>query len=297
MIMEIVNVIRTAQHHELTRGQWHQAVGRFLYLQAVSRLKRQHVLFDFVGDLRLFGGAGLRGANGNYYYGLMEFRDMSFLGHYLRSEDLFIDVGANIGAFSILAAGIAGSRVVAFEPVQSTVDILTRNCDANRLTEVIEIRKCCVSDFVGHVQFTINLDVLNHAVNEQHEQAETIEVPVSTLDQQLSGEMPKLIKIDTEGFDAEAIYGAIGTLGGSRAMSLIVEFNEAQGQRSSDEAISILQQFGFLLVDYDPFKRLLTKISPGDRRSNNFIFVRDMDDAIERVGSAEQIKTWNGIIL
>lgn len=47
----------------------------------------------------------MTGATGNWYCGLQEYEDMSFVLHALRPGDLFVDVGANIGSYSILAAG------------------------------------------------------------------------------------------------------------------------------------------------------------------------------------------------
>ena len=41
---------------------------------------------------------GMTGASGNIYFGLHEFEEMGFLLHFLREEDLFIDIGAYIGS-------------------------------------------------------------------------------------------------------------------------------------------------------------------------------------------------------
>jgi thymidylate synthase len=62
----------------------------------------------------------MTGATGNIYAGLHEFEDMAFLLHLLRSEDMFADVGSNIGSYTILASGVVGAKSVAFEPVPST---------------------------------------------------------------------------------------------------------------------------------------------------------------------------------
>jgi tRNA G37 N-methylase Trm5 len=47
---------------------------------------------------------------------LGEFEEMAFVMHFLRSGELFVDVRANVGAFTVLAAGVAGAEVRAFEP-------------------------------------------------------------------------------------------------------------------------------------------------------------------------------------
>ncbi len=57
---------------------------------------------------------------------------MSFVLHFLRNTDLFIDVGANLGAYSILASSVSGARTIAFEPVPHTFQLLKNNIALNR---------------------------------------------------------------------------------------------------------------------------------------------------------------------
>ena len=51
------------------------------------------------------------GATGNLFCGLHEIEDMGFVLHFLRSDDIFLDVGVNVGTYTVLAAGVAGSSV------------------------------------------------------------------------------------------------------------------------------------------------------------------------------------------
>jgi hypothetical protein len=52
----------------------------------------------------MWATSGMTGATGNLYVGLHEFEEMAFLLHFLRPGDLFADVGANVGSYTILAA-------------------------------------------------------------------------------------------------------------------------------------------------------------------------------------------------
>jgi len=47
----------------------------------------------------------------------MNVNDMGFLLHFLRKDDLFLDVGANIGSYTVLAGGAVGAKSISFEPV------------------------------------------------------------------------------------------------------------------------------------------------------------------------------------
>src|SRR4029450_5509125 len=107
-------VLKRLHDHELTRCNMIRALCRFGQLQLASRI---------LGDKGLF--------NGGYYYGLMEFLDMAFLRHYLWEDDLFVDIGANVGVCSILASGVAKARTIAFEPVKTTVKDCVDNVTIN----------------------------------------------------------------------------------------------------------------------------------------------------------------------
>src|SRR6185295_2090869 len=96
-------------------GAWR----RFLAWQISSRLLPE-VVVPWVHGLRLGARRGMTGATGNIYAGLHEFHDMMLLLHFLRPGDIFLDMGANIGSYSLLAAGVAGATAHAFEPDPQT---------------------------------------------------------------------------------------------------------------------------------------------------------------------------------
>lgn len=106
---------------------------------------------------------GLRGASGNYYCGLHEYADMSFLLHFLRPGELFEeDVGANVGRYSLLAAAECGARVMAFEPVPSSFEWLERNVADNGLQNQVQSFNHALGAMNGRVAITATLDVQNH---------------------------------------------------------------------------------------------------------------------------------------
>jgi predicted RNA methylase len=69
----------------------------------------------------------MTGATQKIYCSLQEFEDMALLLHVLRPGDLFVDVGANVGSYTILAAGVCGANVISIEPVPSTFTHLADN--------------------------------------------------------------------------------------------------------------------------------------------------------------------------
>ena len=92
--------------HPLNRDDRLAAVGRFLRWQLSCRLLPGAVAVPFVNATRLLVTPGMTGATGNLYCGLHEYQDMAFVLHALRAGDRFIDIGANIGSYTVLAADI-----------------------------------------------------------------------------------------------------------------------------------------------------------------------------------------------
>lgn len=247
----------------------------------------------FVGDSRLLMRRGMTGATGNWYCGLHEVHDMAFVLHLLQAGDLFVDVGANVGSYTVLAAAGVGARVVSVEPVPQTLRHLRRNVRLNDLDHIVEVLGVGVSDSVGELRFSAELDTVNHVLTED-EQCPSVAVPVHTLDALLAGRTPTLIKMDVEGFEWPALNGATATLANPALTALILETN-GSGLRygHSDEAIvDLLGRHGFRPHAYDGLERRLT----AGRGGANTIFVRDPDRVRALVSAAPRVALLTGSI-
>ena len=91
----------------------------------------------------------MRGATGNLYCGLHDFSEMGFLLHCLRPGDVFVDVGANVGLYSIYAAKKKNLQVIAFEPSVFNLELLARNLFLNDLQDHVTIAPFALSDGLG----------------------------------------------------------------------------------------------------------------------------------------------------
>ena len=91
------------------------------------------------------------GATQNVYCGLNDFEDMSFLVHYLRQDDVFVDVGANIGAYTVLA----GARTYAFEPIPAALHSLRDNLALNQISGRVSIEPYAAGRALGSVPISI----------------------------------------------------------------------------------------------------------------------------------------------
>ena len=76
------------------------------------------VVIKWVNNSQLFISRKEMQLRLNVYYGLMEYEEMSFFTR-IKKNDLFIDVGSNVGSFTILASKVVGANTIAFEPVHN----------------------------------------------------------------------------------------------------------------------------------------------------------------------------------
>src|SRR4029077_6652553 len=98
---------------------------------------------------------GMTGATGNIYVGLNEFVDMMLPLHFLREGDLFLDIGANVGSYTVLASGICRAVTWAFEPDPGTIRNLKRNIAINSLEPLVTIYELALGSAEGEVPFTV----------------------------------------------------------------------------------------------------------------------------------------------
>lgn len=175
------------------------------------------------------------------------------LSEILRAGDVFIDVGANIGFFSLYAAKLVGprGRVISFEPNPSSAEILEKNIAMNGFKNITVVRKA-VSNTPGELTLHIpaNNNVGGASLVHRGETLRTVQVPVDTLDSVLAGLQvtnPKLIKFDIEGAELNAVQGGRKILSTPHIAALL-EISERSLQLfggSRHALFQTLQELGF----------------------------------------------------
>lgn len=151
--------------------------------------------------------------------GLYDFNNMNFIKTVLMHAAVFVDVGANIGSYTLLASEIPGVVVVSLEPVPSTFAKLQRNIALNGRKNVHALNMAA-SRQAGSLGMACGLDsAVNHIATAHSPDPHTIMVEVDTLDAicdrlQLS---PALMKIDVEGHESDVLAGAVQCLASCEA--------------------------------------------------------------------------------
>jgi FkbM family methyltransferase len=229
----------------------------------------------FVGGLRLRIGPGRSVANACHDGGLSAPIEMAAVTHLLREGELFVDIGANLGAFTLLAAGIAKARVLAIEPAPETLPWLHEHVALNNLTGLVEVAATALSDGPGEIRMTAGLGASNRV------DPDGIAVPVTTLDALLAGRVPKLIKLDVEGHEAPVLRGAVATLAHPALLCLVVE---TRGHGDENAVDAQCRAAGLAPHAYDPFARRFTKlVAP---QFGDTFYLRDAAEAGRRATAA-----------
>lgn len=261
--------------HPIGRRHPVRCLGRLAAWQLRSRLAKGPHRIDYVGGTHFLAHHGEAGVSGNIYVGLHEFADMAFVAHALRPGDLFLDVGANAGSYTLLAAGWSGAQVIAIEPAPDAFARLRDNVRSNGLVCDVELHRIALGASEGTIAFTADIDTMNHVVTDFSETAAaTIEVPLQTLDAVVGERHPCIIKLDVEGFECEVLEGASRMLADQALTALLVEIlDDREMPATGRSSHNILRDAGFSPFRYDPWQRALTPHTrPG---SGNVLFLRD----------------------
>lgn len=292
--MGLVSTLAFLWRHPMNAGGRVAAVARLARWQLGSRVLPDIVALPFVDDTRLFARRGMTGVTGNWYCGLHEFAEMAFALHFLRPTDCFVDIGANVGSYTVIASGAVGARTIAVEPVPETFGRLQMNVRLNGLDAAVRCWQGGLSGAPGMLRFTTKLDTVNHVLGPD-ETGPFVEVPVTTLDDLVGEDVPTLLKIDVEGHEAAVLAGGSGVLRDERLHAVIMEVNGSGARYGIDDCdlLSTMLRHGFHPCRYDPVARL---IKPDSAHGPNVVFVRDLTAAQARVTSAPHFRLVNGKI-
>ncbi|MFZ0828499.1 MAG: FkbM family methyltransferase [Verrucomicrobiia bacterium] len=284
-ITKILGALRDTANHPINRHRRFKAVLEYGFIQVAARLVPGDICVEFPNRTRLLVSPRMKGAAHYITPRLCEFEEMAFVMHFLRPGDMLADVGANVGAFTIMAAGVAGARVVAFEASPDTFAMLARNIRLNDLQDRVRAIHAAAGRGEGQAFFSIGLGTENHIATGMAE-GSLVTVKVTTLDKELAASPPNLLKVDVEGFETEVFAGATNTLRQSGLRAILVERNNLGLRYGFDENLlhREIQSCGFVPCQYEPFTRRLIPI--GEQAQNNIIYARDIAAANECLRTA-----------
>jgi FkbM family methyltransferase len=207
------------------------------------------------------------------YFGAYAPLVVGAMKRFLRPGGIFVDVGANIGYLSAVAASLVGAngQIHCFEPVPTYFARLQRFADLNPGYK-IAANQCAVGEAFGQCPIFITREpgqsTLVRSYKCDPEIVATIDVPVERLDRYISGrkiDTISLIKIDAEGFELPILKGLAGYFEGSADRPPIICEIAPRAYpllgRTVDELATFMRHYG-----YEP-RDLLDGRAPVDLRT------------------------------
>lgn len=159
----------------------------------------------------------------------------------------FYDVGANMGLYAVICAGMfSPGSVVAFEPTPSTAAVLRKIVRKNDLD--VDVVEAAVGERAGRavLHLSTTSDASNSMVVGFKESHGSIEVPTLTLDDftRRAGSDPNVMKIDVETFEPEVLAGAAATIRRSRPY-IVIEVLNRRGRDHGEEITRAMAPHGY----------------------------------------------------
>ncbi len=170
----------------------------------------------------------------------------------VRQGAVVVDVGANVGYYTLIAGKIVGAegRVYAFEPDPVAFSILERNVRLNGLTNVVLEQKAA-SNEAGSIRLYLSKENRgDHRIFDPGESRQSIEIEAVALDDYFDGRESRVdfVKVDTQGAEAVIVDGLDRLIRENDRIELVVEFwPKALDQfgRDSDAFLAKLEGYGF----------------------------------------------------
>ena len=285
-IQTMRGLLREANANPLTAHAKLQTLSRIIRWQIASRAVSGPIIIPFISGTELAIPRDMPGAKGDVYFGVREIEEVGFILHFLRKDDLFGNIGANIGVIAVAAAGVCGANVVAIEPVKRTADALRRNVRLNQLSMLVEIHQIGAGATLGELNFSVDNGTENRVTLE----AVGEPTPVLPLDTVFEHRTPTLMNIDVEGFEPNVIAGARRLLRDPDLKAVIVETNGLCSHYglSQDAMHAEMIGHGFSTYHYNPLRRTLDSVE--GTQYPNTIYARDLPLIRERLASAAKFE-------
>ena len=247
--------------HPANRGRQLPALLRAFAWQIDKRLRNRPWIVPFHGLKLLCYPDSTSSSAVIYFNGLPDYWEMSFLRAYLRAGDHVLDVGANVGIYTVLAAARVGPRgsVDALEPQEAAAARIEAQASLNGLRN-IRVHRCAASDRSETAAFGYSDESATmHLRRESEASGDGTQVSTIRLDDLQPSKRYALGKMDIEGAEPLALRGAADRLRHANPPVWLLEmagYSKLYGV-STEELVASLADAGFETAVWDPETRRL----------------------------------------
>jgi FkbM family methyltransferase len=224
---------------------------------------KKHTVIKVQGSKMLINPEDMLGST-LWGVGSWETTETALFKKIVKEGMVFVDIGANIGYYSLLAATLIGQagKVYAFEPEPKNYATLLKNIKMNGYTNIITVQKA-VSNRNGVAKLFIGVnDPVLYRIRDSGEKKDMIEVGLVTLDDFFKDKERKIdiIKIDVEGAELSVLRGMPRILAENKDVIILAEF-DPDNLRSSgtnpDDVLKKLVEHGFKIYEIDKKEEVL----------------------------------------
>jgi len=186
---------------------------------------------------------------------------IAFIEDYVNDGDIYYDIGANIGVFSMYSAIKKNAKVFAFEAESSNVFILNKNISLNNLTDKVFAFNIAINDIdeVSFLNLTENilpgssLNAFGDSINQDHKEfipqfiQGVFGISLDSFVYKYNQPCPNHLKIDVDGNEHKIINGMTKVLTDKNLKTIAIEVN-VRAQRDI-ELLKIIENNNFVRID------------------------------------------------
>lgn len=168
----------------------------------------------------------------------------------------FVDVGANIGLFTIAAARRVGptGKVISLEPDRTTAAALATTIRVNGVEPIVTLHNCAAGSHSEQRKLYLGRTSGHNSLVKLSDVDATIEVDVKTLDEIIGSDPVHVVKIDVEGWELHVLAGAQNVINNNPDAYFILEFGPSHLVRSGDTIkhwLRTIKKLGFKVFEID----------------------------------------------
>ena len=261
---------------------------KIVYHSLLSRLKDPTAIVDVQGHkMILDGDDGLALS----VRGIYEPIETGVFNREIRRGDVVLDIGANIGYYTLIAARLVGpeGRVFAFEPDPGNFDILKRNVEMNGYRNAVLVQKAVASKTENLHLYISEENKADHRIYDTHDGRASIEIEAIRMDDFLKDTSGRVdfVKMDIQGAEGGAMQGMSGLILKNRRLRIVTEFWPYGLRQFGTEPATYAEYFlkqGFSIHEIDERRRtmrpadipnILERCTPENRNYTNLFCVRE----------------------
>lgn len=184
-----------------------------------------------------------------------EIKELKFIKNQLSQDAVFIDIGSNIGLFSLVVASSSSTiQVHAFDPIKLNNTLLSSSIEINGLENIV-VNETCVGNYDGVIEFSVASDSAYSSIHDSGRKSELkkLVLPIVKLDTYVSKmklQRIDFIKVDVEGAEMMVVEGASKVFSNSslRPKMMMVELcdkNLRAFKTSVKEIVNLLEELNY----------------------------------------------------